>query len=362
MANLYLALILIGATIGAVLFYLWRQARQISRTNLALIRLNEQLGFDTPAFLQAAWEPLSQAGWRGMAWRLDWFGLPVEGQAGRLDGQSVMREIQVAEMRLAITVFHRGRRGEHRYFDETLIETLLLLLRADMWIKAGATHATFAQMARLNLFLQHDMKNIAQFIQFMADQLAAIPAGKEQQVLDHLRSAAPLIRHRADRIVRTLMAGQPQSSQMRTIQLREELEQLCRLHRLECHISGNAEIHMPENTLDSALDNILKNYSDIAQHHNGEKPVIEIGIAENAGDIEITVESQNTPAAPRIERLFEPFWSSHPAGLGIGLYQARQMLEACGGTLVAGQTESGRLRFRLGFPRMCGLPEHAPHL
>lgn len=348
--QLYLSLILIGITIGAVLLYLWRQAHRINSISLALIRLNEQLEFDTPSLLRDAWPLLSQAGLHGIAWRLDWFGAPMEGYNGSESGLRLHREIRVAEMRLDITIYRRSTRGERRYFDEALIETFLLLLRTDMSIKAGATDATVRQMARLNLFLQHDIKNIAQFIQLMSDQLTAIPDGKEQLVLNHLRVAAPLVRLRADRIVRTLTIGQPHQESPRTMQLRHVLEQLCQLYRLEYAISGNADIRAPENSLDSALDNILKNYSDLALRDPACKPLVGISIADHAHAVEIAIAAENTPIA-QFERLFEPFWSSDPAGLGIGLYQAKQTLEMHHGSLTAEKTGNGSVRFQLRFPK-----------
>jgi len=349
--QIYLYLILVGTTIGAVLFILWRQARRISKLNLALIRLNEQLDFDTPAFLRAAWEPLFQAGLQGIAWKLDWFGTPVEGRAGQLKGQALTREIQAGEVRLAVTLYQKSRQGEKRYFNESLIETFMLLLRTDMLIKAGATHAALAQMAKLNLFLQHDMKNVAQFIQLMDDHLATVPADNERrQTLKYLREATPLIRERADRIVRTLKGRQPQDNPLRPYRLRDEIEQLCLLHRLDCEIQGSTDMLAPEHTLDTVMDNILKNYSDFSQPEDSLRPLIHIGISKNGEGVDITFESQHTPPDIPLERLFEPFWSSTPDGMGIGLYQAKQLLEMHGGKLGVQKTESGALQFRVSLP------------
>ncbi len=355
--NLYPYLILVGATMGTVLALLWRQARAASRRNLALIKLNEQLNFDTPDFLRAAWSLLEEAGLRGYAWRLDWFGVPLSGQAGSLDGEALTREIAVGEMRLALTLYPPRARGERRYFADTLVETFVLLLRTDMLIKANATEATFSQMAKLSLFLQHDMKNVAQFIQLMADQLAAMPPGKERQVLDYLRTAAPLVRQRADHIVRTLTTRQDAGALARRIALRVELEQLCALHRLEHEIEGEAELLAPEHALMSALDNILKNYSEAgARTHL--PPRMRIAIEDGPAEVALGIEAANAAPVTDAERLFEPFWTDNPSGLGIGLYHARQALEQCGGSLSA-SVEAGLLRFRIVFPRqLASLPSH----
>lgn len=347
--KIYLAFILMGITIAAVVAALWYQARKASHINLGLIRLNEQHNFDTPTFLEHAWPLLEQAGLRGLNWRLDWFGIVKQGSYGRHVNASTYKEIEVAEMKLTINFYQRDNRGEQRYFEETLIATFLLLLRTDMLIKANAIDATFAHMSKLNLFLQHDMKNIAQFIQLMADQLANIPTGKEALVLEHLRKAAPLIRHRADRIVNTLTAGSIPDEPLREIHLRKVLTNLCELYELEAHIEGDALIHSAGTTIDTALDNILKNYHDASVREHIYKPVMVIAIATQAQEVSITIEAMNGAGAVAPERLFEPFWSSDGAGLGIGLYQAKQMLEMQGGSLQVTQDSETKLRFIIKF-------------
>lgn len=348
--QIYLAFILMGITIAAVVAALWYQARKASRISLGLIRLNEQYNFDTPMFLEQAWPLLEQAGLLGLNWRLDWFGIVKQGRYGRHVDASTHKEIEVAEMKLTMNFHQRDNRGEQRYFEETLIETFLLLLRTDMLIKASAIDATFTQMSKLNLFLQHDIKNIAQFIQLMADQLATVPAGKEQKILSHLRRAAPLIRHRADRIVHTLTAGSNPHEALRTIQLREVLNGLCVLHELEVQIKGDALLHAAGTTIDTALDNILKNYHDASVREHTGQPLMMIAIETHAQHVSIAITASNGSRAPALERLFEPFWSSDAAGLGIGLYQAKQMLEMQGGSLQVTQDADTPLRFNIMFP------------
>jgi signal transduction histidine kinase len=344
----YPYLILSGATIFAVLLYLWRQAGRAGRLQLALIRLNEEHGFDLPDFLRGAWPLLSRAGLRGLAWRLDWFGVPIEAQHGAAGGPSICRTLEVGDMRVAVTLYKRTAGAERRYFDETVVEIFMLLLRTDMWIKAGATDAAFTQVAKLTLFLQHDMKNIAQFIQLMGDQLAAIPHGKEQQALDYLCAAVPLIRHRADRIVTSLTGGGA-DARARNCCLHDELVLLGKLYGLDCDIRGDATLPCGEQALSSALDNILKNYRD---HAAGPPLRIDIGMA--GGMLLVTLEAPGQPLPARFERLFEPFWSSDPNGLGIGLYQAKQVLEGAGGSLEARAGAAGGLQFRLRCPRTAG--------
>ncbi len=347
--QLYPYLILIGMTIGAVMAALWYKARNASRLNLALIRLNEQNAFDMLAFLGQAWSLLAQSGLRGLEWQLAWFGVQSHGQEGRLKGRVQKREVEVGEMRLAITFYQHDGRGEQRYFEETLIATFMLLVRMDMLIKAGATDAALSHVARLNLFVQHDMKNIAQFIQLMADQLVSVPPGKEQRVLDYLRLATPLIRHRADRVVRSLTVGLAPAESAAPVPVRALLAQLCALYQLACKIDGDAIVHAAPSALETVFDNIIKNYHDLALRDQIDAMALHIVIV--AGDpATITLCAPAAPSGAALERLFEPFWSSAQGGLGIGLYQARHVMESQGGTLHASQPAGEPLRFHITCP------------
>ena len=350
----YPYLLLSGATILVVMGILWRQARRAGRLNLALIRFNEQCGFDTPAFLAQAWTLLAPSGLLGLSWRLDWFGVVSDRRFGAADGRQTARTITVGEMAIALTFYQQEGRGERRYFEETLIETFMLLLRTDMLIKAGTTDAALSHMSKLNLFLQHDMKNIAQFVQLMGDQLDAVPAGKEQKVLDYLRRATPLIRHRADRIVRTLTIGLTPLAEQRVLDLRAYLAELCGVYALAHSISGDARIETRDNTLDTVFDNILKNYFDLAIRDNLGALRLRIAIGTVEGRADVTIDAPGAPLAPELGRLFEPFWSSDPAGLGIGLYQAKQLIEMHGGALFVTEPDDAPLRFHVRYPLLSG--------
>jgi signal transduction histidine kinase len=348
--QVYLYLILMGVTIGSVLAALWYKARRASMLNLSLIRLNEQHGFDAPAFLEAAWPLLAQSSLRGFGWQLDWFGVLKHGQSGVQQGRLTQRALDVGEMKLTARFYRHEGRGEQRYFEETLIETFMLLLRTDMLIKAGATDATLSQMSKLNLFLQHDMKNIAQFIQLMSDQLASVPVGKEHKVLDYLRVATPLIRHRADRIVRTLTLGTAPAEPSRPVALRPLLAQLCELYGLGYLIDGEALVEVAGNALETVLDNILKNYQDLGLRDNLAPLQLQIAISSVDGMVEIVVKAPQAPRTPAPERLFEPFWSSAPAGLGIGLYQAKHLMALQGGALFVTEDADQTLCFHVRCP------------
>jgi hypothetical protein len=332
MFSLYPYLILIGTTILLVMARLLRQARRQSRLNLKLLRLNESLHFDLPDFLRNCWPQLSQAGFYGLSWRLDWFGTCVTGTEGTAKESSLHRRLDVPEISLEISLHHGKSRWEQRYFSESLAETFFLLLHVDMWIKMGAVQGAFSQAAKIGLFLQHDMKNIAQFIRLAADQLAGATPEHETALLNTLKTAMPSVRDRAERILGTL-SGSGLRGEIRPISLAEAWQQAANMRGLETEIHGAATAFAALETLHSIIDNLLGNYADLARQSPENPPRLCITLSEETGQASSIIQDLHGRPCAWPERLFEPFWSEQGEGLGIGLYQARQFAVSASGSL-----------------------------
>lgn len=332
MFSLYPYLILAGTTILLVMARLLRQARRQARLNLNLLRLNESLHFDLPDFLRRCWPQLSRAGFRGLSWRLDWFGAWVTGSEGIATEGAIHRRLDVQDISLEVSLHPGKSRWEQRYFNESLAETFFLLLRVDMWIKMGAVQGAFSQAAKLGLFLQHDMKNIAQFIRLAADQLTGMPPGQEAALLNTLKTAMPSLRDRSERILGTL-SGSGLMGKICPVSLAEAWKQAANIRGLETEIHGAATAMVAPETLHSIIDNLLGNYDDIARRTPDNPPQIRIILSEKESRAFSNIQDIHGRPCTRPERLFEPFWSDQGKGLGIGLYQARQLAESASGSL-----------------------------
>lgn len=348
LSALYPLLILVGLTIAGVMLFLWRQARTAAQLNLALIQLNEVLHFDAPALLRQSWHILERGGVTGMHWQLNWFGVLLEESLGKQRGLCATKVIDIGDMNLSISVW-LSQTGERLYFTRSLVESFFLLLRTDMWIKSGTIDATLAQVAKLSLFLQHDMKNIAQFIQLMADQLQDESSENDAHVMRYLRAASPLVRQRADHIVQTLTLGQPQKEESRELELGVLFQTLSELHQLQINVEGQASIVAPPIALERAFDNIFKNYHDLYRRESGANARVSVQINQQDQGVSVVISDHRVQEKKELERLFEPFWSSDPVGLGIGLYQAKSLLQECGGDLSARHNDTGELIFCIFF-------------
>jgi len=190
-----------------------------------------------------------------------------------------------------------------------------------------------------------------------ADQLQTTGSGQEQKLLQSLREAIPAVRDRAEHMLRSLSdkPARPQQQPGMLLQPALPLEtillQAASIYDLPVEIEGQGSVPMEKDHLLSIIDNLLGNYSRQARKEPTRKPALRICIREEGKLLSTTIEDVNGKPFLLPERLFEPFWSEHGEGRGIGLYQARQLAKAAGGDLAASATPDKPLLFILTLPR-----------
>lgn len=344
-------LVMIGITIGAVLAYLSTRSRQASRLTLELIKCNEEARFDALEFLERIWPKLAEAGFSGLRWHANWYGGERWGESGKLTAAEFTRQLEATDIRLRISLFLPPTRGENRYFHSALAETLFLLLQCDLWVKTGSVAAATTQLSKFSLFLRHDLKNFAHYVELLDDQISACPAENAVPLLHRLQKTTPLLRERARRLLRTLQGYGTEKNAEEQLILPQLIAEAANLHGLDIEINGDATLFFFRQPLDSALDNLFKNYADLARQSRQTLPHLQAQIRQtSAGEICINIHDPDAPPIREPERLFEPFWSSSPGGLGIGLYQAKQTLAKHNILLTAFQPSAKGPVFEITFP------------
>jgi len=354
--DLYPYLIIIGSSILAATGWLLFQYREQARRTQELIQLNEKLQYDLPDFLRQCWPTLQRGGFSGVQWELDWFGTLVAEQNGRLEGEVLEKNFDAQEISLRLQLFRDRRGWEQQYFSDALADNFLLLLRMNLWIKLGTVQGAFDQTAKMTVFLKHDVKNMVQLLSLSADQLEAPTTGQELKLLQSLREAIPAVRDRAEHMLRALTdkpARQQHSNLLLqpALPLQEILQQTASLYDLPVSIEGQGSVPIEKDHLLSIIDNLLGNYSRQARKQPSLGPRLQINIREQGKLLSTTIEDVNGKPFLLPERLFEPFWSEHGGGRGIGLYQARQLARSAGGDLSANAAPDKPLLFNLILPR-----------
>lgn len=98
--------------------------------------------------------------------------------------------------------------------------------------------------------------------------------------------------------------------------------------------------------LTTALDNLLRNAIEAGASARGvgrrERAQVRVALRALGSEAFISVDDDAGGPPPEVEaRLFEPFLTSKPKGIGLGLSMARAAIEAQGGALDFARTPQG---------------------
>lgn len=356
LSSLPLLFVVAGLGVMAASSHLSALARRNRQLMDVLLHLEDDEALDPLDLPRAAWPTLAAGGLTGMAWSGQWFGQSVSGRIGKMPAGGAFDTTLRAgdDVHLTLRIAGPAKRGESRLFAEHLTRVFVLLLEARVRERSAMLSAALAERARLTLYLQHDMRNLAQWVVWVAADFAdAVDDADLDKVARRLRDNAGIAGTRAQRLTAALGASNAwREDNAQAVALHQAIEQAARLAglRVECH--GEATVWASEALLHRALDNLLGNLA--GEFRRQPDYVLHVYLSAAPGQ-ESTASAyfaspwlaNAQPLAP--EKLFEPFASGRPGGLGLGLYQARKSLREAGGDLFA-QMRSEKLYFFIYLP------------
>jgi C4-dicarboxylate-specific signal transduction histidine kinase len=124
-------------------------------------------------------------------------------------------------------------------------------------------------------------------------------------------------------------------------------------HGVEIRIEAQSEatILADRVQVEQILVNLVRNGIEAAAERTSGEKQVKIRISQSSGEICVDVEDNGPGVADEIaERLFEPFTTSKPRGMGLGLLLSRQIVETYGGKLWCERTSAKGTRFAFCLP------------
>ncbi len=382
MINLYdaaVALVVAGLSVGLTLFWLRYLSRQHRRRMDQLLALREALHDDLLGTLVLHQKTLADLGLRSLDWRGNWYGSPVFTRLGAkipinlhegapilaLDGDRVSDRVlhqrfDYDDISLEFRIGLKGLRGERHLFAVQAAEVLFAMIQGALAARQLALVAASSQRARVGVFLQHDMRNLAQWVQLVAEDFGS--AQDDAELLaraKRLKKNAAHATQRAERMSQALLnpawqasASAPleahEASEFESVDLAEHVLQAAELHQVDIDLVGSARVQWDGHALAAVLDNVLGNVSTLSRERM--LPArCRILIRQHAQNTLVFMETQHLRLEIPLEKLFEPWSSSGPVNKGLGMYQARKQAQAAGGELFAEALGDG-IRVVLSIP------------
>jgi len=320
--------ILVGVTLALVVWYLQAQSKRLKQAILALYDVNGAVNQDALDFVDQAWPILNAAGFKGMKGQVTWFGEVRRVEKGVEAAQAYSANIAEGGMDFQLLVTAPRLRGEKKLFAQLIFQTFKSLLILDVSNKNTQFFLSQKRLEKYQLFVQHDIKNLAQFIQLLADQIKEANSEEEKNSLvDHLKKVLPTVKERAEKTIKQMTFSSGSFQNVEPIEFAKEISRIVQTVGITSQIQGTFRGSMSYVLFEQVIKNVLENF----QHHGDGAPVL-IEIMDD-GQVNFMVSHNKAFGRVQSERLFEPFWSSSSDGMGLGLFITRELLSTIGGAI-----------------------------
>ncbi|NOS82073.1 MAG: hypothetical protein HOP32_10885, partial [Nitrospira sp.] len=218
--------------------------------------------------------------------------------------------------------------------------------------------AQLEALHRFSVFCLHDLKNLAARLSLVAqnaERHGRDPAFQESAMRTVTDTAAKMT---------TLMSKLSLASVKPALTEAPELVDIPALidgivapmrgeERVRLQITG--EIAQPVLAVKDQVHQVLLNVILNAKQAIGQEGNLSIRICESGDSVVVTVEDTGCGIPPSmLESLFQPSQSSRPGGLGIGLYQCKQIVEAHRGTIEIRSQQGQGTQVRIELPQAEG--------
>jgi len=210
----------------------------------------------------------------------------------------------------------------------------------------------FDAFHRMSAFLVHDLKNIQA-------QLGLINSNAKRhrnnpEFIDDVFETIESATGRLEKVLAQLRNKQVAESAKKHVNVNQLIEKMVTqrnvdLPKVTVEVAEKIEIHIEEDTLHSVLNHLVQN----AQEATSNDGWVKVRASLLESDLHIAVLDNGSGMSANFikHRLFKPFDTTKGnAGMGIGVYEAKQFVEALGGSMQVTSFEGEGSIFHLTIP------------
>jgi len=364
----WLAFVIIGLTLFSSAYYFRRESNRLAKALAELYALNQEVKQDALAFFDQAWPILQSAGCLQMQAELAWFGEQKNvtfGSKKNSDTRRVSFCIARDDMQFDLLLFINRQAAEPQSLSSMIVTTYVNILEQNLVLKQAEILASQKRLERYQLFVQHEIKNIAQFIQLLNEQVQAVQSDQASEqsddqsrdqakvaLVNRLEQTLPIMVQRATRTIQQMTCPISRGQDKKRLSLKPLISEVLEMYSLNADIVGSGRVSLSRPLLIEVFKNVLGNFRDHRSLNASIKILIEhpepdlvdrqeMGEGRIDKSVLIKITGLKTAGADEMisERLFEPFWTTSESGMGLGLFLARELLKQLDGRIRFEQNE-----------------------
>lgn len=214
--------------------------------------------------------------------------------------------------------------------------------------------AELEALHRFSVFCLHDLKNLAARLSLVAQNAehhGRDPAFQEsamRTVTDTAKKMTALMSKLSLKSFTPPLEGAPEMVELSAL-IDEIVAPIRGEGMVQLHVAGGPV--QPVMAVRDQIHQVLLNVVLNAKQAIGEKGDISVAIEQSNGSVVVTVDDTGSGIpSSMLGSLFRPSQSSRPGGLGIGLYQCKQIVEAHQGTIQMRSEEGKGTQVRIELP------------
>ncbi len=347
---IYPSFIFTGILIILIVLYLRSLSNRTIKTILGLIELNSRLECDLRSFLLESSDLLKAIKVEELFYNIRYMGIPIVRECVS-SKKSMVKTLTRPDYSISIGIVPTVCKGEWVYIYKIVLEVLFMLIEMDILIRTEVINEAFYKFSKLQTFILHDAKNLAQFIRSLTYNVCHLETRERRdRFLEYLQESLPTASSRADKIISLLEMKaelESASNEPSQVDLKLLLKELASYYKLDCTIQGEGSWLGERHRMVSIFDTLLKNLHD-KSHHEADLRC-HLDISDRGDHLRVMLADSGGPIDDP-DRVFHPFYSTKPGGLGIGLYHVKHLLDSLQGQITCRNTSEG-VEFELLIPK-----------
>lgn len=212
-----------------------------------------------------------------------------------------------------------------------------------------ALNREMAAVGKVSAFVMHDLKNLVSNLTLMVDNAHDLIQDRRFQQ-DMLKTLTNSVNRMNELIGRLKNVVTSKALQRETLDLKELInESIDGLDRHRINVSGrDVDVHLDRAEFGKVITNLVLNGIEASNDHSA----VELEI-ESEDEIVLICRDKGSgiPVEYIDNHLFRPFETTKEKGLGVGLYQARQIVESHGGRIEVTSHLGEGTEFRVYIPK-----------